>query len=464
MSIVALAFLAKFVATFVAAIINKMSVRDSLAFGLVMNTKGLLAIIILNSGRDLHVLDHNTFSVMMLAILIMTAAVGPILALIYKSNVPSKQHTHRSIRSIQANSDNVSSVINLLEISNPTKQSPMFVFAVHLVELSGHASAMLIVHDTCSNIRKTSKITAKNQKHSSPSDQIVAAFEKLETESEESSLFVDALTVVSSYASMHEDICNLADDKSADLIIIPFHKQSTIDGGMDNGNPSFRGINKNLLENSSCSVAIFVDRGLTDSSNIKNEDGHGCCRCAMLFISGSDDREALAYAWRMASNPNPKPNISLTVVRFIVSKDAAVHSDLPPNNPNNNDHDHDEDEKKNILEMIEENEKEKQLDDQYIESFVLNARNQPSIKLIHEVLNNGEETLKLISAMGNDYDLYIVGIGQTGSSPLTFGLSEWGDCPELGPLGDALASSNIVASASILIVHQGRAVGKSLFS
>ncbi|BBH02551.1 cation/H+ exchanger 23 [Prunus dulcis] len=248
MSIVALAFLAKFVVTFVAAIINKMSVRDSLAFGLVMNTKGLLAIIILNSGRDLHVLDHNTFSVMMLAILIMTAAVGPILALIYKSNVPSKQHKHRSIRSIQPNSEfriltcfhstsNVSSVINLLEISNPTKQSPMFVFAVHLVELSGHASAMLIVHDTCSNIRKTSKITAKNQKHSSPSDQIVAAFEKLETESEESSLFVEALTVVSSYASMHEDICNLADDKSADLIIIPFHKQSTIDGGMDNETP-----------------------------------------------------------------------------------------------------------------------------------------------------------------------------------------------------------------------------------
>ncbi|PQM35577.1 cation/H(+) antiporter 15 [Prunus yedoensis var. nudiflora] len=194
-------------------------------------------------------------------------------------------------------------------------------------------------------------------------------------------------------------------DKSADLIIIPFHKQSTIDGGMDNGNPSFRGINKNLLENASCLVAIFVDCGLTDSSNIKNEDGHGCYRCAMLIIGGPDDREALAYAWRMASSPNPKPNISLTMVRFIISKDATIHSHLPPNNPNNNDHDHDEDEEKNILEVIEESEKEKQLDDQYIESFVLNIRNQPSIKLIHEVLNNGEETIKLISAMGNDYDL-----------------------------------------------------------
>ncbi|BBH02550.1 cation/hydrogen exchanger 15 [Prunus dulcis] len=371
MSIVVLAFLAKFVVSSVAAIVNKMPVRDSLAFGLVMNAKGLFATIILNSGRDLHVslfikvLDHNTFSVMILAIVIMTAAVGPILALIYKSNGPSKQHTHRSIRSIQPNSDNVSSVINLLEISNPTKQSPMFVFAVHLVELSGHASAMLIVHDTCSNIRNTAEITAKNQKHSSPSNQIVAAFEKLETESEEGSLSVETLTAVSSYTSMHEDICNLADDKS---------------------------VNKNLLENASCSVAIFVDRGLTDPSNIKNDDGHGCCRCAMLFIGGPDDREALAYAWRMASNPGPNPNISLTVVRFIIGKDASVDSDLRPNNPNN-DHDDHEDEDKNILGVIEENEKEKQLDDQYIESFVFNTRNQPSIRLINEVVNNVEETL-----------------------------------------------------------------------
>ncbi|PQQ05024.1 hypothetical protein Pyn_13948 [Prunus yedoensis var. nudiflora] len=254
MSIVALAFLAKFVVTFVAAIINKMPVRDSLAFGLVMNTKGLLAIIILNYGRDLH-----------------------------RLTIPPNNPRCSSLRSIWWSS-----------------------------------VAMLIVHDTCRNIRKTSKITAKNQKHSWPSDQIVAAFEKLETESEESSLFVEALTVASSYTCMHEDICNLADDKSADLIIIPFHKQSNIDGGMDNGNPSFRGINKNLLENASCSLTIFVDRGLTDSSNIKNEDGHGCCRCAMLFIGGPDDREALAYAWRMASNPNPKPNISLIVMRQFI--------------------------------------------------------------------------------------------------------------------------------------------------
>ncbi|CAL2257635.1 unnamed protein product [Prunus armeniaca] len=79
----------------------------------------------------------------------MTAAVGPILALIHKSNGPSKKHTHRSIRRIKPNSEfriltcihssNVLSIINLLEASNPTKQSPIFVFAVHLVELSGHA-------------------------------------------------------------------------------------------------------------------------------------------------------------------------------------------------------------------------------------------------------------------------------------------------------------------------------------
>ncbi|KAM0974111.1 hypothetical protein FF1_017360 [Malus domestica] len=474
--VIVLASLAKLVVTFVAAIINKMPMRDSFALGLVMNTKGVVSLIILNSGRDLKVLDHHTFSVMMAAVCVMTAAVGPILNLIYKRNGTSKHYKHRSIRSIQPNSEfriltcihstsNVSGVINLLEASNPTKQSPISVFAVHLVELRSHASAMLIVHDTCNLNRTTSaSSTTKNQNHakhahfSTSSNNIVAAFEKFESECEEGSVSVEALTTVSSYTTIHEDICNLAEEKQADLIIVPFHKQSTIDGGMDSGNASVRDVNRNLLENVPCSVAVFVDRGLGDLSETKNGNngqGHRHHRCSMLFIGGPDDREALAYAWRLASNPIPNPNIRLTIVRFIVGKDATVGSDLLLNNDKNNG-DHHEEENNKILQDVKGNEKEKQLDDQCIEGFMLNAKNHPYIKLITEVVNNGEETLQLLSDMASDYDLYIVGRGQGVSSPLiTFGLSEWGDCPELGPLGDTLVSSRFVANASIIIVHRG---------
>lgn len=118
---------------------------------------------------------------------------------------------------------------------------------------------------------------------------------------------------MSAYDSMHEDICSLAEDKRVTLIIIPFHKQLSMDGGLEDSNPPLRGVNQNVFANAPCSVAIFVDRGLNASMRREsNHAGHGQ-RFAMLFIGGPDDREALAYAWRMSGHSS----VSLTVVRFV---------------------------------------------------------------------------------------------------------------------------------------------------
>lgn len=53
--VVSLAFTTKIVSTSITALINKMTLRESLVLGFLMNTKGLMALIILVSGRDLKV-------------------------------------------------------------------------------------------------------------------------------------------------------------------------------------------------------------------------------------------------------------------------------------------------------------------------------------------------------------------------------------------------------------------------
>ena len=54
--VLVLAFVAKIVSTFGAAVfINKMTPRDGLAMGLLMNTKGLLSLIVINAGRNVKV-------------------------------------------------------------------------------------------------------------------------------------------------------------------------------------------------------------------------------------------------------------------------------------------------------------------------------------------------------------------------------------------------------------------------
>ncbi|KAI7979458.1 Cation/H(+) antiporter 15 [Camellia lanceoleosa] len=52
------------------------------------------------------------------------------------------------------------------------------------------------------------------------------------------------------------------------------------------------------------------------------------------------------------------------------------------------------------------------------------------------------------------YDLFIVGRGQGMVSPLTAGLTDWSEFPELGAIGDLLASSDFAATMSVLVVQQ----------
>jgi hypothetical protein len=54
-----------------------------------------------------------------------------------------------------------------------------------------------------------------------------------------------------------------------------------------------------VLELAPCSVGILVDRGHLGRPMVSLESS---CSVAMIFLGGSDDREALTFAKRMANN------------------------------------------------------------------------------------------------------------------------------------------------------------------
>lgn len=162
----------------------------------------------------------------------------------------------------------------------------------------------------------------------------------------------------------------------------------------------------------------------------------------MLFIGGPDDREALAYAWRLSGNPT----VRLDVVRFVAGDEQL--------NPTNQNHQGDDDDKEEILATPKKRDKEKQWDDEYIAEFRQSWSSNPCITYLERVANNGEETLKTINNLNNEYDLYIIGRREGIVSPLTSGLMEWSDLPELGALGDSLVSSSFSSKVSVLIVQQ----------
>ncbi len=62
-----------------AARITGMSWADSFALGALMNTRGLIELIVLNLGYDLGILSPRVFSMMVLMALLTTFMTGPLL-------------------------------------------------------------------------------------------------------------------------------------------------------------------------------------------------------------------------------------------------------------------------------------------------------------------------------------------------------------------------------------------------
>ncbi|WOH14508.1 hypothetical protein DCAR_0934027 [Daucus carota subsp. sativus] len=439
--VIVLACAGKIAGTLIVALYYNMPFHDGVTLGLLMNSKGLVEMIVLNVGKDQKVLDEKSFAIMVLVTLAMTSIITPTITSIHKPSRKYGSYKRRTIQRTKLDSEfrilvclhspkNVPTIINLLETSNPTKRSPICAYVLLLVELTGRSSAMLIVHST----RKSGSQPLNRTQ--AQSDHIINAFENFEHHVQ--CVTVQPLTAISPYSTMHEDICTVAEDKRVAFVIIPFHKQQTVDGAMEVMNPSFRMINQNLLANAPCSVGILVDRGFTSSTKLSPlQISH---HIAMLFFGGPDDREGLAYAWKMSDHPGT----NITVMRFIPGDDSSE---------TNSESCFDQDDPR-VLTVLTDHDKEKQLDDDHINAFRAKCANDDSITYIEKIVNNGEETVAAIRSIDTPHDLFIVGRGQGVVSPLTAGLTDWSECPDLGAIGDLLASSDFAAKYSVLVIQQ----------
>ncbi|KAL0926895.1 hypothetical protein M5K25_003148 [Dendrobium thyrsiflorum] len=408
--------------------IYQVPLRDGMAIGLLMNTKGVIELVLLNIGRDQQLLSEASFSVLVCTSAIVTAFVSPLLSVTFRSPRRLASFQRRSVQSGRPESElrvvfcvhatrHVPAMLGLLDAANPIKRQPVSVIALHLIELSSRPSSMLIIHSTTTTPSTKDGVGRIGGHPSSTAAAaataaIARAFRSYEEQS--TGVFVRTLTAVSPYPTMHQDISAIAEDFPAALIIIPFHKHRTVDGGMELTNPSLRSLNQSVLASAPCSVAILIDRGLPAPSR------RGVTRkAALFFLGGPDDREALAFASRIAGHSQ----FSLTVLRLI--------------NPSRSD--------ESVV-----------VDDEYITEFRLQYVGDDSVVYAEIEAETAEDTVAALrSLVDGRHDLYIVGMESGAGSPLTAGLTDWSECPELGPIGDLLASPDFgVPVTSVLVMQQ----------
>ncbi|XP_042467098.1 cation/H(+) antiporter 15-like [Zingiber officinale] len=454
-TVVVLAAAAKVVACMVVGHLYEMPLADGFAMGLLMTTKGVIEMVILKIGRDSEVLSEQAYSILVVMSVMVTAMVTPLLKLLVTTNRRQVSYERRTIQWPDDSEElrlllcihnvrNVPSMLGLLEAAHPSRRSPVFVFSLHLVELTGRASAMLVVHDAASADGD------EKQLHKPPfDDRSQGIIQALDSYAQRTpGVTIQPLAAVSAYDTMHEDVCGVAEDNCISFIILPFHKQPTVDGGMQVTNPAVRALNESVLNTASCSVAILVDRGFSGPYRMPGEGQNAAYRVAVLFFGGADDREALSLASRMADHPS----ISLSIFRFV--SDSCPLIPMTTQHHTENFHGSEKlltvDQETNADELCH---GEAEADEACLKEFRRKHDVSSAVGYKEKAVRNSEETVEVIRGMEGWHELYVVGKGSS-SSALVAGLTEWCECPQLGAVGDMLASSDFGGSASVLVVQQ----------
>lgn len=171
----------------------------------------------------------------------------------------------------------------------------------------------------------------------------------------------------------------------------------------------------------------------------------GSHNIGVLFFGGPDDREALSFALRMSENPYN----TLNVIRFIPGPEA-----IDPEMETNRDM-----KELGMLSVEVNRERERELDEEFIKDLKMMKLNDESFSFTEKEVNNGDETMAAIRSVEGIHDFFIVGRSEGVVSPVTSGLTEWSECPELGVIGDLLASADFAATVSVLVMQQYNGMG-----
>ncbi|XP_071690552.1 cation/H(+) antiporter 20-like [Rutidosis leptorrhynchoides] len=412
----------KILGTFVMGMLCMIPARESLTLGLLMNTKGLVELIVLNIGKEKKVLNDEMFAIFVMMALVTTFMTTPMVIAVYKpARSISSIVYHRSLKESSSHylqtlkselrvvacvhgSQNSPSVMNLINsMQSPNTYSNMKLYILRLIELTERSSSIMMVHQACKNgvpCFKSSAVKANKVK-------------------KENKVKIRSSTAISPLSTMHEDICHVAEKKKAAIVILPIYKRWRREDNEEEVahiGPGWEMVNQRVLTHAPCTMALLVDRGGIISIPK---------RVCVVFIGGPDNREAVELGGRMAAQPATK----VTVIRFLMNADNENCIIGGPN-----------------IDI------EKELDEMSLEEF--KRRWEREVEYVEKATHNITQELLEIG-QSTEYELVIVGRGKYPNTLAARILPcDDQDSKELGPVGGLLASYDHGVASSVLVVQK----------
>jgi Kef-type K+ transport system membrane component KefB len=200
--IISIAVAGKFVGSALAAKFVGQHWKDSLTIGALMNTRGLMELVVLNVAYDLGVLTPEIFAMLVLMALVTTFMTGPALALI-NYIFPSEEKSILPIEKKDAEKYKI-----LLSFGNPFRGKTMLRLAFGFIRKSVRNSNVTVLHLTPLN----------NLIHDNLSEHEQESFKPVKSEA--AKLNLPIITLFKPSQTINKDILEVAHHGNFNLLII----------------------------------------------------------------------------------------------------------------------------------------------------------------------------------------------------------------------------------------------------
>ncbi|MBP7435502.1 MAG: cation:proton antiporter [Bacteroidales bacterium] len=311
------AIIGKFVGGALTAKLMGESWRDSLSLGILMNTRGLMELIVLNIGYEMNILPPTIFVMLVIMALVTTFMTTPILNLINKKAI-------KETKEIQP----TNSVLKvLIAIGNPENSKILLKLAKNLFDNIKKVLSISLIH-----------ITPSTDTNPIYSDQFAEdSFKSITEEAQLHNLSIETIYKVAD--NVEAEIVKVANQNNFDFLLvgagqsllelsrikkIPFIKNikwlndilDRIPSSSDLLYPGnlIKDKTKYFIEQSNCNVGIFINRYFTDITSV------------LIILYEKEDLFLLFYSQYLAKNL--KVNINILDINNIMSNNNQVISEI----------------------------------------------------------------------------------------------------------------------------------------
>jgi len=261
--IIAVAIVGKFWGSALAARFVGQSWRDSLVLGALMNTRGLMELVVLNIGYDLGVLTPEVFTMLVLMALITTFMTGPSITFI---DFVTKRRERLKLASLSSIEDKI-----LISFGPPLAGNRLLILANQMVEKHNDKAHITALHLTPSSDISLQESKIYEEEGFKPVRELAKKLGiKIETE----------------YRATNEvsnEIVRLANEEPFSMLLVGSSKAMF-------SRDETGGKIKYFFDDCKCSVGVLVDRGFDEINNI------------LLLLHNPSDKFLLKYGQKFLMN------------------------------------------------------------------------------------------------------------------------------------------------------------------